>query len=109
LNNRLDLLRRKAPAIGSLLLGLLAFAAWDGGHTLSPVHIGWIMSGLDTPAHYLGWEFFRHTPWWQWPMGANPAYGSDASGTIVLADVIPLLAFGFKAIGQWLPSDFQYV
>ncbi len=100
---------KKAPAICALLLGLLAFAAWDGGHVLSPVHIGWVMSGLDTPTHYLGWEYFRHAPWWQWPIGANLAYGSDAPGTIVLADVVPLLAFALRPFSAWLPADFQYL
>lgn len=109
LSDRGNLLRRRAAPVGVCLLGLLAFAIWGGGHALSPVHIGWIMSGFDTPAHYLGWEYFRHAPWGQWPLGANPAYGADAPGTIVLSDVIPLLAYAFKAIGPWLPADFQYV
>lgn len=99
---------RRASAVAALLLGLLAYVAWGGGHAFSPVHVGWLMSGLDTPTHYLSWEYFRHAPWWQWPLGANPAYGSDAPGTIVLGDAIPLLAFSFKLISPWLPVDFQY-
>ncbi|WP_426700245.1 DUF6311 domain-containing protein [Rhodanobacter sp. Col0626] len=109
MNHHRESLRNNAPAIGALLLGLLAFVAWDGGHVLSPVHVGWVMSGWDTPTHYLGWEYFRHAPWWQWPVGANPSYGSDAPGTIVLADVVPLLAFALKPFSAWLPADFQYL
>jgi hypothetical protein len=100
--------RWPGPGALACLLGLLAFLAWNGGHALSPRHIGWVMSGFDTPAHYLGWEFFRHAPWWQWPLGANPAYGSDAPGTIVLTDGIPIVAFFFKLISPLLPADFQY-
>jgi hypothetical protein len=92
----------------TLLMGLLAFWAWAGVRTLAPGHIGWVMSGVDTSAQYLGWQFFRQTPWWQWPLGANPAYGSDASGSIVLADCIPLMALSLKAFSRWLPENFQY-
>jgi hypothetical protein len=45
---------------------------------------------------------------WQWPLGANPSYGTDAPGTIVLADTIPICALFFKLWNPWLPSDFQY-
>lgn len=96
------------PGALACLLGVLAFLAWNGGHTFSPKHIGWVMTGFDTPAHYLGWEFFRHASWWQWPLGANPAYGSDAPGTIVLTDGIPIAAFFFKLFNPLLPPDFQY-
>ncbi len=66
------------------------------------------MAGFDTPAHYLSWQFFRHTPWRQWPMGINRPYGMDAPGSIVLADGIPVVAFILKPVSAWLPADFQY-
>lgn len=92
----------------ALLLGLLAFWAWAGAYTLAPGHIGWVMSGMDMQSQYLGWQFFRLEPWWQWPLGANPAYGSDAPGTIVLSDSIPLLALALKPLSPWLHENFQY-
>ena len=92
----------------TLLMGLLAFWAWAGARTLAPGHIGWVMSGVDTSAQYLGWQFFRQTPWWQWPLGANLANGSDAPGSIVLSDSIPLMALSLKAFAHWLPENFQY-
>lgn len=91
-----------------LLMGLLAFWAWAGVYTLAPGHIGWIMAGMDTPQHYLGWQFFRHAPW-QWPAGVNPGFGSDAPGTIVLADSIPLMALLLKVFSPLLAADFQYL
>lgn len=90
------------------VLGLLVFAAWGGLHIVSPAKVGWLLTGLDTRAHYLGWESFRTTPWWQWPIGANPGYGSDAPATVVLADAIPALAIAFKAFDRVLPAGFQY-
>lgn len=88
-------------------MAVLCFWAWGGVSTLAPGHIGWVMHGLDTPSQYLGWEFFRYTPW-QWPPGLNPAYGADAPGSIVFADSIPLLALPLKLFSAWLPVDFQY-
>jgi len=92
-----------------MMLGVLAFWVWGGAYTLSPKHIGWVMSGLDTSTHYLGWQFFRDSPLLQWPLGANPAYGTDAPGTIVLSDSIPLLAILLKLISPILPAQFQYL
>lgn len=96
------------PAWLACLIGLLIFLAWGGAHILSPKKIGWLMTGLDTSSHYLAWESFRGTSWHQWPIGANPAYGSDAPGTIVLADSIPVAAILFKSFDRVLPADFQY-
>ena len=93
----------------TVLMGLLAFWAWAGARTLAPGHIGWALSGVDTSAQYLGWQFFRHTPWWQWPLGANLTYGSDAPGSIVLSDSIPLMALPLKTLARWLPENFQYL
>lgn len=88
-------------------LAVAAFWAWGGWFTLWPGNIGWIMHGEDIPAQYLGWEFFRYTPW-QWPPGMNPAYGLDAPGSVVLADSIPLVALPLKLFSAWLPAQFQY-
>src|SRR5690625_2532170 len=102
-----DLLRDNWKPCAVLLMAVLGFWAWAGFSTLSPSHIGWVMSGWDTPAQYLGWEFFRYSPW-QWPPGMNPAYGANAPGSIVLADCIPLLAIPLKLFSAWLPAQFQY-
>jgi hypothetical protein len=104
-------LRRSPVPWASLLVllsGLLAFWAWAGAYTLAPGHIGWALAGIDTQSQYLSWQFFRHSSW-QWPLGVNPAYGSDAPGTIVLSDSIPLLALAFKPLSPWLQENFQYL
>jgi hypothetical protein len=93
----------------ALIMGLLAFWVWAGAYTLAPGHLGWIMAGIDTPTHYEGWQFFRHSPWAQWPLGLNRAYGSDASSTILLSDSIPLLAIPLKFFSPLLPAHFQYL
>lgn len=63
---------------------------------------------LDPPTYQLGWEFFRHTPWVQFPLGANPDYGMALGSSIVFSDSLPLFALPFKLLDPWLPETFQY-
>ena len=74
---------------------------------LDPSNIDWLKGNTDPTQHYLGWAFFRDTPW-QWPIGLNPQFGLDISSSIVYSDAIPLLAIPFKALSPWLSKPFQY-
>jgi hypothetical protein len=53
---------------------------------------------------YLGWSFFRRSPW-AWPPSANPDYGLELASSVFFADAIPLLALSMKTIappdGPW--------
>ena len=89
-----------------LLIGAAAFFLIAGPHFLNPSNIAWLAGG-DPLQHYLGWAFFRNSPW-EWPLGLNPKYGMDFSGSIVYTDSIPLLAIPFKSISFLLPEPFQY-
>jgi hypothetical protein len=62
----------------------------------------------DSAQHQIGWEFFRHTSLWQWPIGLNPALGLVFSSSIVFTDSIPLAAFFFKPFSPFLGEHFQY-
>jgi hypothetical protein len=93
----------------ALLVGIAAFLAIPGIKILNPVHTTWLMNG-DPTQHWLGWEFFRHTPLLQWPLGANPGYGMALGSAIVYSDSVPLLAFFFKLLNPLLPAQqFQYL
>src|SRR5436190_18867439 len=92
----------------SMALGALAFAAMTGGRILSPVYIDWLMEG-DPATYLLGWQFFRHTPLLQWPIGANLRYGMELGSSVVFTDSLPLLAFVFKPVSGLLPDTFQYI
>lgn len=74
---------------------------------LDLTNINWLKGNTDPTQHYLGWAFYRNTPW-QWPLGLNPQYGLDISSSIVYSDAIPLLAITFKALSPWLSTPFQY-
>ena len=63
----------------------------------------------DAAQHYLGWEFFRHTPLLQWPIGANYPLGMELSSSIVFTDSIPIAAYIAKLFNPILPATFQYL
>lgn len=105
--------RRKAiNPVSASFVGLVVFFALTGGRVLDPGYVDWLIGQdpimVDRAMHYLGWEFFRHSPVLQFPLGANPAYGSEISSSIVFTDSIPLLALLLKPFDGILPEPFQY-
>ena len=90
-----------------IIIGTAAFIVLTGGKIIFPSNISWLMMG-DSAENYTGWQFFRHTPVFQWPLGANPKLGLGFSNSIVFTDSIPIAAFIFKLFNSILPSTFQY-
>ena len=91
-----------------IFLGLLCFGIVCGFNALNPWNEQWLFGGGDATQHYLGWLFFRNSPW-AWPPGLNLSYGIGLNNSIVFTDSIPLLAIPFKAFSAILPSTFQYL
>ncbi|PFH09530.1 peptidoglycan/LPS O-acetylase OafA/YrhL [Collimonas sp. PA-H2] len=102
------LLKKIPPAIWTLLIGLAAFVFYTGGAIVWPGSTAWLMRG-DFSQHFLGWNFFRHTPLLQFPLGANRDYGESLASSIVYTDSTPLFAFLFKPFAAFLPEPFQYI
>ena len=73
-----------------MLLGLGSFLIVVGLAPLDPTNIGWLAHS-DAATNYLGWAYYRSTPW-GWPLAANPAYGAEIAGSVMMADANPLLA-----------------
>ncbi len=92
----------------AIFFSWIAFVWITGGHILCPTTVDWLLKGPfhDPIQHWLGWQFFRYSPLFQWPMGSNPDFGIYNS--IVFTDSIPLLAFIFKPVSFILPRVFQY-
>lgn len=91
------------------IIGILFFWAFTGGRIAFPTNLDWILvSNGDPVQHYVGWNFFRDAPFFQWPFGRNWAYGETLSSSIVFTDSIPLFAFLFKPFSHLLPAQFQY-
>ena len=89
-----------------LLLGAASFWVITGGRALNGRNIAWLQGG-DPAQYFLGWQFFRITPWGL-PLGANPRFGMEIGSGLAYSDNVPLLALPFKAIAGWLPMPFQY-
>jgi hypothetical protein len=90
-----------------ICLGIFACLMVIGLKALNPTVLD-LAQGVDPFKDYVGWIFFRNSPW-TFPIGLNPTYGLDFSSSIVFSDSIPLMAFVFKAIHFALPETFQYL
>ena len=90
-----------------IVLGIVACLLVVGPNALNPTILD-LAQGVDPFKDYVGWMFFRNSPW-AFPIGLNPSYGLDFSNSIVFSDSIPLMAFAFKAIRFMLPETFQYL
>ncbi len=102
-------IKKFPPVIWAALIGIAAFMFYTGGGTIVwPTSIEWLMRS-DFGQHFIGWNFFRHTPMLQFPLGANGQYGETLGSSIVFTDSTPLFAFIFKPIAALLPEPFQYI
>lgn len=90
-----------------VFIGLLAFIIVIPTNIVDPANIGWLGIHEDTRTYFLGWDFYRKSPW-QWPISFNPHYGMEIAGSIFMTDTIPLLAIPLKAFHNQLPTVFQY-
>ena len=89
-------------------LSLISFTLVADIRILNPTNINWLIDG-DYGSGFFAWQFFRHTPIFQWPIGANLNYGLDYVGsTIVFLETIPLVAIILKFFQSILPGNFQY-
>jgi len=90
-----------------LLLGCIFFYSVVGIGPLDPQNLSWIFGRFDPPQHYLGWSFYRNSPW-SLPIGSNPNYGIDIGSSVVYSDSVPIMAIFFKLLSPFLGSPFQY-
>ena len=91
----------------SLAVGTSVFTYVADWRIVLPSNTDWLMVG-DAAQHYLGWAFFRHTPFLQFPLGNNPKLGLDVSSSVVFTDSLPLAALIFKPLSRFFGTDFQY-
>jgi hypothetical protein len=89
-----------------VLLGVAATWIVLGPAPLRVSNLAWL-TRPDDVQHYVGWAFFRSSPW-MWPIGRNPGFGLEAGSSIFYSDSIPLLAIPLKAVAAALPVPFQY-
>jgi len=99
--------RRVEDGMIALIIGGATYLLVTGGNIFWPANITWLTNNEDSVTHYLGWVFYRESPWTN-PIGLNPNYGLELSNSIVYSDSLPLLAIVFKILSDVLPPVFQY-
>ena len=90
------------------MIGALVFLWIFGRAILMPSNTSWIfVHPDDSTQHYLGWVFYRNTPW-TFPIGMTDGLSSDGMVSCMYTDSLPLFAIFFKLISRFLPDTFQY-
>lgn len=103
------ILTKKSIALENILpvlIGLLTFFTVAGWDVLRFDNVGWLQQYDDSAQHYLGWLFYRYTPW-AFPIGSNPNFGLEVSSSVFYSDSISILAFFFKLLSPLLPGHFS--
>lgn len=91
------------------LIGAVIFIMIYGICILNPTYDDWIfINRNDQPQHYLGWTYFRRSPW-HFPLCLTDGLLSTGAVSCMYTDSIPILAIFFKLLSPLLPETFQYL
>lgn len=100
-------MKEKHNNLAAIAIGVIFFLSIFGVKSLDPSSIAWLGGG-DLLQNYLGWAFYRQSPWTFPVIGLSPDYGMEVGSSVVFTDSNPLLAILFKALSPVLPETFQY-
>ena len=92
---------------GSLLIATLFLSLVTGLHIISPHETAWLTNGGDLEQQYLGWEFFRREPHFQFPLGKLNGLGLGLTKSIVFTDSAPIIAIPAKWLMAGMKSPIQ--
>ena len=100
--------KEKIGIIASLLFTLIFVLLVFTIANIDPMNTQWVTEGGgDYLQHYLGWRFFRESPWtrhflfmqnWNYPVGTS----------VIVTDSNPLFCLFFKLFAKILPDTFQF-
>lgn len=91
------------------LLGAAVFIMIFGMAVVDPANTDWIFTMPDDSGqHYLGWVFYRKTPW-TFPICLTDGLTSDGMVSCMYSDSIPIMAVFSKLLSPLLPETFQYL
>lgn len=94
--------------IWGALIGFITFGIVYGYKVLDVTYDAWIINnGGDMSQHYLGWVYYRKSPW-HFPIGLTDGIIYPNKVSVIFMDSIPIMALLFKIISPILPSTFQY-
>ncbi len=72
-----------------------------------PQNVDFLLQGKDWSQHFLGWHFYRSTPW-SFPLGDFTGLLYPSPTNVGYTDSIPLLAIPLKVIAPFV-GTFQYI
>ncbi len=96
-----------------IIVGVIVFIVIYGTQIIHPTNTEWLLhsddleGSIDLTQHYMGWVFYRDTPW-TFPLGLTEGIYSEPV-SVVYTDSIPLFALFFKVFSGILPDSFQYM
>ncbi len=88
----------------SLIFILLIFSPKN----IDPANTNWVKNGGgDNLQHYLGWRFYRESPWNRYLLFMR-SLNYPVGTSVIVTDSNPLFCLFFKLIRFILPEDFQF-
>jgi len=93
--------------VASGIIGVIIFLLSYDLRVLDVTNDSWLMQGGDITQHYLGWRFYRNSPW-QLKFGLIEGILYPHRISIIYTDSIPIFAVFFKLLSPILPENFQY-
>ena len=93
------------------LIGIAAYAVIIRFKGFWPTDVDWLLpqwnGNIDSASHYIGWEMYRQSSIFQWPIGRSPMLGPDGGSSIAYS-TLPLLALIFKPLTLWSNTPLQF-
>ncbi len=93
-------------AILCFFLGIIFCIVRFGTIILDPLDLSWLRG--DSQFHHIGFAFFKIDQW-HFPPGVFKNYNYPNISSIGSTDSIPLIAFLFKMLRNYLPENYHYM
>ena len=106
LNRLSEWVKTRYSTLTATVIGIVFGTLFIGPGNILPWNISWLYGKVDGSSNQLVFQFFRQTPFLQWPITAIPNYVVGAN--TVNPDGNALFSIGAKFIGLFVPGQFQY-
>ena len=106
LNRFTHWVKSMSVTLGATAIGIVFGTFFVGARNILPWNDAWLYGKGDGSSTQLVFQFFRQSPFFQWPVTAIPNYAFGAN--TVNPDGNALFSVGAKVIGLFVPGQFQY-
>ena len=103
-DNKKHILSMISAGVFALIFILLIFSPQN----VDPLNTDWVTNGGgDNLQHYLGWRFFRNSPWTRYLLFMRNL-DAPVGTSVIVTDSNPLCCLIFKLFRNLLPESFQF-